>query len=68
LETSIEVALKAALIYWTLNGLNQKVDTGSDETSADNAGRVVNGSGKGLPIAYKDRRTYTRSSFDNLKK
>lgn len=68
LETNIEIALKAALIYWKLNGLNQKIDAGIDETSVDNVGRIVNGSGKGLPNGYKDRRKYTRSAFDNLKK
>ncbi len=67
LETNVEVAIKAAMVYWKLNDLNEKADAGIDETSIDNVGRIVNGSGKGLPNGYEDRRTYSKSAFDNLK-
>jgi len=67
LESNLEVALKAAMVYWKLNYLNQKADAGIDETSIDNVGKIVNGSGKGLPNGYEDRRTYSKSAFEILK-
>jgi predicted chitinase len=67
LETNTEIAIKASMVYWKLKNLNQKADVGRDQTAIDNVGKIVNGSGDGLPNGYKERRTYSKSAFDNLK-
>jgi len=68
LETDIEVAIKAAMVFWKLNNLNSKADAGTDDTSIDNVGRKVNGvTGTGLPNGWQIRRTYTKTALEKIK-
>jgi predicted chitinase len=67
LESNIEVAMKASMIYWNLNKLNEKADEGTDDNSIDNVGKIINGSGKNLPNGYETRRAYCKAALKNLK-
>jgi predicted chitinase len=67
LETNVEVAIKASMVYWKIKNLNQMADKGDDQGSIDNVGRIVNGSGKGLPNGHLERRAYTKLAFKNIK-
>jgi len=67
LETDVKIAIKASMIYWKIKNLNEYADTGINEPSIDDVGRIVNGSGKGLPNGYSDRRKYSRLAYSNIK-
>ncbi|MDR1202496.1 MAG: hypothetical protein LBL58_12845, partial [Tannerellaceae bacterium] len=68
LETDIEIAIKASLIYWKINGLNGIADSGTDDTAIDNVGRVVNGVARSQrPNGADVRIKYVKDSLTNLK-
>jgi predicted chitinase len=67
LETNIDVAIKASMVYWKMKSLNEYADKGTDQVSVDDVGKIVNGSGKTLPNGYSERRSYSKSAFENLK-
>ena len=59
LETNVEVAMKASLLLWEMDNLNNYADKGLEEADIDKVGAKVNGSGTRLPNGYKKRRDYT---------
>ena len=63
LETDVEVAIKASMVFWKLKGLNQKADEGTSQNIVDQIGLIVNGGTNGQDL----RRTYTKSASENLK-
>jgi predicted chitinase len=68
LETDIEVAMKASMICWKIQGLNSKADEGMTNDVIDNVGRIVNGSGEAKPNGWEHRRSYTTSAYEVLNK
>ncbi len=66
LVTDIEIAMKASMVCWKIQGLNSKADEGMTNSAIDDVGRIVNGSGKSLPNGYEHRRTYTTSAYNAL--
>jgi len=66
LTTDIEIAMKASMVCWKIQGLNSKADEGMTNDAIDNVGKIVNGSGKGLPNGYEHRRTYTTAAYNAL--
>ena len=67
LETDIDVAIKASMIYWKINRLNSMADAGTDDASIDNVGRLVNGSGTKRPNGADTRIKYTTDALTNFK-
>jgi predicted chitinase len=67
LETNVDVAMKASMIFWDMKNLNSKADAGTDNTSIDNVGKVVNGSGKNRPNGADTRIEYVNASLSNFK-
>jgi predicted chitinase len=69
LETNIEVAIKASMVYWRIKNLNGLADIGNDEKSIDDVGRKINGiSNKNeLPNGHDTRRLYTTLAIKNIK-
>ena len=66
LETDIEVAIKASMIFWKINGLNEKADAGMDDTSINDVGYKING--KNPPNGEVDRKNYTKKAYQQFKK
>ena len=64
LETDVEVAIKASMVFWKWKGLNEKADEGDTDEHIDNVGKIVNGSGKRKPHGYKDRRKHTKKAYE----
>jgi predicted chitinase len=67
LETDVDVAMKASMIYWEMKKLNNLADKGLEQNSVDAVGQIVNGSGKNLPNGYEQRRSYTENVSKQLK-
>ena len=63
LETDVEVALKASMVYWKLKGLNNKADQGTSPAIVEDVGRIVNGGDNGMDL----RKKYTQLAIENLK-
>jgi predicted chitinase len=63
LETNVEVALKASMVYWKLKGLNQEADKGTSPEIVEKIGTKVNGGDNGVDI----RKSYTKLAVANLK-
>ncbi|QKG79684.1 glycoside hydrolase family 19 protein [Tenuifilum thalassicum] len=63
LETDVEIAIKAAMIYWKYKGLNEIADKGTSPTIVEKIGKKVNGGDNG--ITY--RKNLTNSAVNNLK-
>ncbi len=63
LETDVEVAIKASMVYWKLKALNGKADLGTSPTIVEKIGKTVNGGDNGMDLRQK----YTKLAADNLK-
>jgi hypothetical protein len=63
LETNVEVALKASMIYWKINNLNQYADKGTSPAIVEEIGVIVNGGNNGMDL----RKKYTKLAVDKLK-
>ena len=63
LESNVEIAIKASMVFWKLNNLNTMADTGTSPTIIEKVGKVVNGGDNGMD----DRKKYTKLAVDNLK-
>ena len=62
LEDDVEVAMKASLVLWEEDNLNNLADDGLEESDIDKVGAKINGSGSSLPNGYKSRRKYTNKA------
>ncbi|WP_044107452.1 glycoside hydrolase family 19 protein, partial [Anaerophaga thermohalophila] len=67
LTTDIEIAMKASMVCWKIQGLNEKADIGLSDEAIDNVGRIVNGSGRSRPNGADHRIEYTNAAFNALK-
>jgi predicted chitinase len=67
LETDVEVAMKASMVYWKIKGLNKSADKGTNNTAIDNVGGIINGSSEQLPTGYAQRRDYTKKAHQQFK-
>ncbi|MFT3737199.1 MAG: hypothetical protein QM786_00395 [Breznakibacter sp.] len=65
LETNVDIAMKASMIYWKLNNLNDLSDDGMDEDSINIIGAKVNGANP--PNSPDLRIQYTETTYKNLK-
>ncbi len=63
LETDVEVAIKASMVYWKLKGLNQEADKGTSPEIVEKIGTKVNGGDNGMDL----RKSYTKLAAANLK-
>ena len=64
LETDVEVAMKASLVLWEEDDMNDLADKGIENSDIDKVGAKVNGSGSGKPNGYKKRRSYTKKAHE----
>jgi predicted chitinase len=65
LETDVEVAMKASMVYWKLKNLNSKADKGFNSNAIDDVGRIINGS-KNRPNGADLRIKYTQELSQSL--
>ncbi|MCE2995246.1 MAG: hypothetical protein LW863_06600, partial [Flammeovirgaceae bacterium] len=63
LETNVEIAIKASMVYWRIRGLNTKADQGTSETIVEEIGRIVNGGDNGMD----KRKKHTKLAAKTLK-
>jgi predicted chitinase len=66
LETNVEVAMKAAMVYWKLKNLNSKADYGCSPDNINNIGSEINGAYP--PNGEKQRKTYTTNIYKQINK
>jgi predicted chitinase len=65
LETDVEIAMKASMIYWKLNNLNDLADDGMDEDNIQAVGAKVNGANP--PNGASLRKQFSESAYKNFK-
>jgi predicted chitinase len=67
LETDVDVAMRASMVYWNLKGLNNEVGKGTSfEKDVNNIGRTVNGNDP--PNGAKLRIQYANDSYKQFNK
>jgi predicted chitinase len=66
LETNVDVAMKASMIYWEMNGLNTKADEGVSSNSITSVGAAINGADP--PNGQKLREKYTADIYKQINK
>jgi predicted chitinase len=66
LETDVDVAMKASMIYWKIKGLNGKADEGMSSNSITSVGATINGTDP--PNGQKLREKYTTDIYKQLNK
>jgi predicted chitinase len=69
LETNVETAMKASMIYWDIKKLNNKIGEELNDDIVDSIGRKVNGvtDNTQLPNGYEGRRNYTNKAYETIK-
>jgi predicted chitinase len=68
LTTDIEIAMKASMVCWKIQDLNDWADVGMTDKAIDKVGSIVNGSGSNKPNGYDHRRSYTKKANEVLSK
>ncbi len=64
LETDVEVAVKASMVYWKIKNLNESSDDGVDNINIKRVGAAVNGANP--PNGLESRILYTNSAYKIL--
>jgi predicted chitinase len=64
LETDVDVAMKASMIYWEMNGLNEEADKGMSDGNINNVGSIVNG--QNPPNGELQRKDYATKMFQQF--
>ena len=62
LETDVEVAIKASMVYWKIKNLNSLSDNGGDNKNINNVGAIVNGANP--PNGADARESYTKLAYE----
>ena len=68
LTTNIEIAIKASMVCWKIQGLNSYSDIGMTDAAIDQVGSIVNGSGTARPNGADHRIEYTNRAHEVLNK
>jgi predicted chitinase len=68
LTTDIEIAMKASMVCWKIQDLNDWADVGMTDKAIDKVVSIVNGSGSNKPNGYDHRRSYTKKANEVLSK
>ena len=68
LTTDIEIAMKASMVCWKIQGLNSYSDIGMTDAAIDQVGSIVNGSGTARPNGADHRIKYTNKAYEVLTK
>jgi predicted chitinase len=65
LETDVEVAIKASMVFWKIKNLNSLADKGVDDTNINKVGAIVNGTNP--PNGEELRKQYSKAAHNNIK-
>jgi predicted chitinase len=63
LESNVEVALKASMIFWKIKDLNREADQGTSPEIVEKISTIVNGGSNGM----ENRKAYTKLATKNIK-